>query len=400
MTTDRRRPGGIDISSLNWDKCLECGECLVNCRYLNLSREKAVDEIRKINRGEVEFSTVAENCASCGACNTFCPQGAHPYERIHYVWNTRYEKQGLPLRASYLLPTRRPNFRQDLKYSSRERALHRKWAGDDPPGRVCLYPGCNILTMPLLAEGALFEKLPVWGGWDRCCGEMYFRMGLVDVVAGEAAKLTAFYRNKPVDELVFLCPACYNMFADILPRQYRAVFHFKTTFFTDWFVERLERGIFKLKKKLTGSVVIHDSCHGRILGDDFMESQRRLLTSLGLTVEEAPGNRAGGLCCGMAAGCRRYSAVDVVKNGIRELISLNEAPGDRVAIYCTGCLLTFSTLRLVAPFSKKLVHLLELVREAMGETALPPHRKKSVQILSGIVRHALPHYFSRRRFYL
>ena len=39
---------------LNWDRCTECGECLVNCRYIDISIEEAVQEIGKINTGAVE----------------------------------------------------------------------------------------------------------------------------------------------------------------------------------------------------------------------------------------------------------------------------------------------------------------------------------------------------------
>jgi Fe-S oxidoreductase len=136
---------------LNWDKCEECGQCLMNCRYMDFSEQEAIEEIKKINKGDVASSKVMKRCISCYACDAFCPNDAYPYERIHYNWDQRYKKDGLPIRASYLMPTRRPNFRQDLHYSSKEKALHEKWANKTPPAKVVLYPGCNLLSMPLLA---------------------------------------------------------------------------------------------------------------------------------------------------------------------------------------------------------------------------------------------------------
>ncbi|MCE5333577.1 MAG: (Fe-S)-binding protein [Desulfobacteraceae bacterium] len=379
------------------DACRGCGECLVNCRYMRFTRDQAVEEIRKINRGETASSRAVRDCMSCYACNRFCPNDAHPYERIHFAWDARYRQEGLPMRASYLMPGRRPNFRQDLPFSARERELHARWASDMPPARTCLYPGCNLLAMPLLATGAIFEVLPVWGRWDLCCGEMFFRMGLVEPVRGVAERLSSFYRDKPIDELVFVCPAGYNMFSHVLPEQFGAKFPFKITFFTDWFDHQLSRGRFNLSQGLSDAVVVHDSCHGRILGDAFMNGQREFLRKLGLRIHETGLNRTHGLCCGVAAGCNRYSLIDLVRWGYTALHTLEKAEGDEIAVYCTGCLLTLNIFHLLNPFGKRLVHLIEYTRAALGERVERRHTVKAVQMAAGIGIHALPHYLNPKR---
>jgi len=385
---------------LNWDACIECGQCLVNCRYMDLCEQDALREIHNINTGHIAGSEVLKKCISCYACNAFCPRDAHPYERIHYNWDYRYKHEGLPKRTRYLMPTKTPNFRQNLRFTPQEQDLHRKWASETPPARVCLYPGCNLMAMPLLANGMIFDILPVWGRWDLCCGEMYFRMGLLDPVKKIADRLSTFYRDKDIDEMVFVCPAGYNMFTNVLPQQFGAQFHFKTTFFTDWLLNQIENGVIHIEKPLTGSVVMHDSCHARILGNDFMNRQRSLLRLLGLAIYETPYNRAHGLCCGMAAGCNKYSAWDLLVHGMRALRALNKAAGDEVAMYCTGCLLTFEIMRLFNPWSKSTVHCLEYVRTALGEKVPRRHTSRAFQILAGIARHALPDYLSREKFYI
>jgi len=383
---------------LHWDQCVECGDCLVHCRYMRFDREDAIREIKKINRGEP--SVVTERCMSCYACNAFCEHDAHPYERIHYNWDERYRQKGLPSRASYLMPSRRPNFRQDLKYSAEERALHEKWASKKPPSTRVLYPGCNLLAMPMLATGAIFEKLPVWGHWDLCCGELYFRMGLLDPVEKTAEKLTAFYRDKPIEEMVFICPGGYNMFTNVLQTQFGATFPFKITYFSDWFLDEIEKGTFDIRKKQSRAVVVHDSCHGRILGDHFMDRQRELLSLFGLTVHEMKQNREHGLCCGIAAACNRYSMVDLVRNSMRSLLALDAAAGDEAAVYCTGCYLTLGCMRIVQPFGKKLVHLLEYARQAIGENVQLPYTARTLALIKGLATHTLPAYLDPRRFTL
>ncbi|MBN2159746.1 MAG: (Fe-S)-binding protein [Spirochaetes bacterium] len=382
---------------LNWNACVECGDCLVRCRYMSFTREEAKAEMGKVNRGEP--SRALDGCMSCYACNAFCEKNAHPYERIHYAWNDRYEREGLPARASYLMPSRQPNFREDMSFTDEERELHRRWAADDPPARTVLYPGCNLLALPLLVPKAVMNVLPVWGRWDLCCGEMYFRMGILSKVREIAGRLTRFYRGKKIDEMVFVCPAGYNMFTNVLPQQFEARFSFRTTSFADWFMRKVAEGAFS-PKRLSGDLVIQDSCHARVLGRDFMESQRRLLAELGLTVRETPRNREDGLCCGMAAGCNSYSAFDLLRHGMRNIRSLDRAEGGEIVQYCTGCYLTSGTMRLVNPFGKRLTHLLEWVGRALGEKRPRMLYRRAFSVLKGIALHALPKYFSRKRFRL
>ncbi len=383
---------------LNWSACRECGDCLARCRYLGLSREEAISEIKKINAGLP--ARAAERCVSCYACDAFCPNGAHPYERIHYRWNARYLEKGLPARASYLMPTRRPNFRQDIAYSAEEKRLHEAWGADSPPARTVLYPGCNLLTMPLLMHPVITDRLPVWGRWELCCGEMYFRMGLLDEVEKTAKRLTEYYAARPVDEMVFLCPAGYNMFTNVLPTQFGARFSFKTVPFAQWFLRELDRGAYRITDRLTGSVVIHDSCHARVLGDSFLGAQRAMLERLGLTVIETTDDRADGLCCGMAAGCTSYSGLDIMRCASRELKTLDGAGADEAAIYCTGCLIQLGIARLASPFGRPLRHVLELVYRAMGISVNARLASKSFRIFRGIAAHALPRYLDPRRFRL
>lgn len=385
--------------ALHWDRCVECGECLVQCRYLDLTRDQAIDEIRKINRGRATDTEVLQRCISCFACNAFCPHDAHPYERIHYLWHYRLEQQGVPRRASYLLPLSDPNFRKSLRYNRQERALLRRWDTPAPPGSTALFPGCNLCALPQLASGRLFAGLPVWGSWETCCGEMYYRMGALDTVAQIAERLVRFYAGRGLDELVFACPACFNMFRHILPEQFGARFDFRVTSFDRWLQRRLDRGALRLDHPLDGNVVVHDSCHGRVLGPDFMDRQRSLLRRCGLTVHETERNREHGLCCGIAAGANRYSLADLARTSLRAARALDRAPGDEVATYCTGCLLTLSGTRLLGPYRKPVNHTLEYLHAALGEPR--PHRQsvRAAQMLAGISLHAGPQYLSRRRLF-
>ena len=60
--------------------CTLCGDCLVDCMFNEYSREEAVAERRALMAGE--WAPILHDCASCHACNEFCPQGANPWDLV------------------------------------------------------------------------------------------------------------------------------------------------------------------------------------------------------------------------------------------------------------------------------------------------------------------------------
>ncbi len=378
--------------------CEECGRCLARCRYLSLSPAEAAAEIRRINRGQP--SRVVDQCRGCYACEAFCEKGLSPYLRILSAWEKRHEARGLPARTRYLLPLSRPNFRQDLPYSEAERALHARWAADRPPAETVLYPGCNLLALPLLATGKMFDELPVWGKWELCCGEMYFRMGLFSQVRRVGERLAAYYRERPVRKMVFACPAGFNMFSRVYPEKFGIRFPFEMEPFSRWVLSALDEGRLAVARPLSLTVALHDSCHARILGSGFMEEQRALLSRLGADVLETPFNRADGLCCGMAAGANTQSGAWMLAATLKRVDELSATGAQAIAAYCAGCLHTFLTIRPLRPGLPPVVHTLELIRRALGEDVETGSSRRARDLALGVAKKAVPRYLDPRRFRL
>ena len=65
-----------------WDasKCDLCGDCLVNCRYVDYDKDKAVTEINLLMEGK--DADILNECITCVACNDYCPTGADPSNLI------------------------------------------------------------------------------------------------------------------------------------------------------------------------------------------------------------------------------------------------------------------------------------------------------------------------------
>jgi Fe-S oxidoreductase len=65
-----------------WDtsKCNLCGDCLVNCRYVDYDKDRAVAEIKLLIEGK--DAEILSKCTTCVACNDYCPTGADPSNLI------------------------------------------------------------------------------------------------------------------------------------------------------------------------------------------------------------------------------------------------------------------------------------------------------------------------------
>lgn len=382
-----------------YEDCDLCGDCLYRCRYLNLGREEAVNEMKRLRAGE-PTRVVHKKCISCYACNIFCPNDCHPYELITGAWHRRYRERGLPVRASYLMPASVPNFRTDLvkAMAQWERELLRKWEKTPPEGQLVLYPGCNALTLPHLLRAPYMDGVVISGDFQLCCGEMYFRMGLFDVVERVAEKLTAHYRGREIGTMLFACPAGLNMFSNVLPGQFGAEFEFETKFLGDYLLEKVVSGEIEIVKKLNRSIVLHDSCHGRILGWEVTATSRRLFNLMGLEIHEIAGSVDEGLCCGMAAGCNRYHPIDMYRAAIKELRAAEKTGADELATYCGGCQLTLAMMRRLYPGRQPVRHMLEYLQEAMGMEPYHPAPGRTLRMLGHVMVKAFPKLLSRKTY--
>jgi Fe-S oxidoreductase len=65
-----------------WDasKCNFCGNCLVNCRYVDYDKDRSVAEIKLLMEGK--DAEILNTCITCIACNDYCPTGADPSNLI------------------------------------------------------------------------------------------------------------------------------------------------------------------------------------------------------------------------------------------------------------------------------------------------------------------------------
>lgn len=393
---DRREPD--PLKSYDYERCETCGTCLSRCDYMKLSVERAKEEMLLMRDGKPGMA--AGRCVGCWSCDVNCPNNCRPYSLIRSIWAGRYVESGLPERARYLMPHEFPNFRSVIRYSPEEASFIES-IKNPPDSEVVLYTGCNTLVIAAALQSEIFRGLPAFGSLEYCCGEMYYRMGLFESARQSALKLKEIFGRLKARKIVFACAACMNMIANIFPKEFGIDFGYECQFITNWLEERIENGELEIVSPIEKKVTVQDSCHSKIMGPEMHESPRRLLKAIGAEVVEMENTKDESHCCGIAAGCARYSIVDLAKAGLSRLAETRGPNPDWTTAYCHGCLLSLSIMRQFEFWAPPVYPLIQLVQLAAGGT--PPlglSASRARQVLFGIMRHAGPKLLSRKRFFV
>ncbi len=387
--------------SFQREKCTQCGKCFEECPVMHLSPDMAKKEMARLLKGEMT-EEVLQRCTSCHSCNIICPENANPMSLILERWNESYRQEGMPARALYFTQHHLPNFRTYAleRLPEDEKALIEKWADDSPCSEI-MYPGCNVITVPYLTMSKIFDGIEIRGALDLCCGEMYYRTGHFDQLRMVAQKLTQHFKKMGVKKMLIPCTAGMNIFTNVLPR-FGAEFDFEVVHVLPWIYEKLRKGELTVTAPLNMTVTIHESCHGKAFGDEFMDIPRRILELLGATVSEQENIRDTMLCCGIGGGFSHsssYHPLRITLATYKALKSAHKPKADAIAVYCAGCLQQLSVGQLINPVRNiPIYHIIELIQMAIGEE--PKHRIKrhAVTLLAGVMRKQFPQVLSLRRY--
>ncbi len=370
----------------------------MSCPVLRLDGERAVIEIRKLRAGQESY--VLRKCTSCHDCDFACPNGCNPSGLILQRWSEVYSSKGIPARARYFLPHSKPNFRTYLieRMTPREKGIIRAWSDLTPHEHVC-YPGCNVIATPLLTDNSLFKGLEIRGALEYCCGEMYYRMGMLEQVSQVAKKTQGYFEKLRARKVTVLCTAGYYMFTKILP-QFGAKYDFEMESYLPMLLEKVRNGSVKFAKPLNLKVTVQDSCYGKQFGSNYLNIPREIISKTGCDIVEMKYSRECMLCCGIGAGFSPYSAynpfrlLSYTSSVIREA---KKSGAEAIAVYCSGCLQMFSTCMTLYKPSIPVYHVIELMQLARGEEIENFHSRVGKRLLLGTLRHQTPSLLSRKR---
>jgi hypothetical protein len=368
---------------------------------MNLPLKEAKEEIKRLVKGD-ETKHVLQKCTSCFDCNLICPKHSNPTQLILDRWYEAYLREGMPLRAGYFIPHNYPNFRTYAleKLPQDEREILAAWDDLSPCEEMC-YPGCNVITSPYLTKTKLLEGLDIRGSLDKCCGEMYYRMGLFDQVKQVGKRMKNYFEKLGVKKMVIMCTAGYNMFKNVLP-EFGTNFDFEIQPLLSWLWERIDDGRIEIKNEVNMRVTIQESCYGKVFGKDYLDLPRKILGSIGAKVVEMEHCRECALCCGIGGGFSHesgYLPLDISDATERSLREAERTGAEAMVVYCAGCLQMLSVGKVVIPVEMPIYHILEMLQLAIGEEPARRQDQRASQILEGVMENQFPIIDSKERFW-
>lgn len=378
------------LSFFKEDLCERCGACLRECPALMLSETEAKAEIRRLIRGE-PGRHIPGACCSCFLCDDLCPNGANPHSLILSNWDERIRRKGIPFTTAFGAPLEpEPNLWSVArkKHSARERRSVREWernfaslfGGSEfcvEEKRDFMLMGCNQWLNPFVTHTAILADLEIAGSREFCCGEPYYRAGMLDRAGGIFRRNLSLFSTCRADRIVMFCPSCYNMMKNVYPKLLNESVNIGLISFPEWLKERIEKGKLRFINKLNIDVWMQRNCHASLLGEIFHDTVVEVLSATGVRVVE--GEPPGHWCCGLGPAASRQNPLDMIAHLARHLRGL---PERNVVCYCNGCLMTMAAVENVRPLGFRFYHLLDLVRMAAGEDRPRSHAARALNIFA------------------
>jgi len=386
-------------------ECDFCGECLVRCPELHLGEREAKAEMQRLVRSR-EPPSLLTRCSSCFSCNSYCPRDCRPYDLVLSRWNERYQRVGSPPVWKFLCPNETSNLWSTLHAILPEgaRTIVEDWMTAEPSETIFL-PGSFFHLVPeLLAGSHLLQGVSVMdlpGHWE--CGAYLYQGGYLDVVRQIGAMVRDDLDRWGVKRVIVGLDSVHAMLTKVHPEENGIHFEQDILDFHEWLLDEIEDGRLRLERKLDLAVTVHDNCYAKVGGDRYFDQARRLLDLAGVEIEEMRHHRADALCCGFGRGAGWSSNWRIpfdILDGAATRIREAEATGtDILVTYCAGCFWLLLAAGELAKSRMRIVHLTELVREAMGEEVAFPRRERAWDILAAMT-HQIGRNLGRRNFWI
>lgn len=326
--------------------CNLCGDCLVGCMFNTYTREQAIAERKALMRGE--WAPILHNCASCHACNEFCPQGANPWDLVSKlqgvhgevttanVWGERAQRVDVERAAELARPV--------------------------PPPCDVLLATCTVSDVnPAAFHSLLYADIPhLTGAAYYCCNALeYFgdeegsrarAQGFVEAVARRVSR-----------ELVCYHDACYTHLTYRLP-EYGIPVPFRPVHIFEYLSKTVER-LGEVVRPLDMKVAYQRPCSSR--GTEEKEHWLdELLPKIGCERVRRRYDRDNALCCGDVFSFRGLQ--DRAEEAARRNLADARDHGAQAMIYlCPSCIKLYG--RLAPEYGLTVYQISELCQLAVGE---------------------------------
>ena len=422
-------PGEIPVFE-DFSLCIHCGLCLNHCptyRLWHLEADSPRGRIRQmllVQQGELPVSEPfvdhIDKCLDCRACETACPSAIgygrlveHARARIEYEYqrpffarlarNLVYRRLlPYPDRIAMLAKLLRLYQRSGLQNISRvlgilkvlglaerdhilptiDRSFFFDHLGKIYPARgkrrarVAFFAGCianvtfaalNEATIRVLAANGCEVVVPAA---QFCCGALPLHAGLRDVARDLARRNLLAFAASDFDAIVTNAAGCgstlkeYNhLFIASEPDHAAAVTFAKRTQDVTEFLASL--GLSAHLVPICARVAYQDPCH-LLHGQRIREAPRQLLRAIpGLELVELPNSE---ICCG-SAGVYNVTQPEAALQLLAEKMRCAQSTHTQIiATANPGCLLQLKAGVELYKTGHQVLHVIELLDRAMGET--------------------------------
>jgi Fe-S oxidoreductase len=329
---------------VNLCKTCPTGDCLVKCQYMDVEKERAVEEMVNIGRGKDSF--VLQDCVTCYGCEEYCRRGNHPF----YLITERREQKGI---------------------LTSPRAITKQWINiGEPQGKFRLGEVKEkVLSFGFMPEflhwvkGRLFEDImpSFLFGQEFFCNVVYIHFANTAIIKERLPMVVENFKKLGVKEVVFLHDECYGSFTHLSPA-YGIDVPFKAVHYFEYLYGRLK----ELKdqiRPLNIRAAYQRPCSSR-LSSDKHHFVADIMELIGVDLVERKYQGENALCCGgiysMAFG---YDlANDVQKRNMDDMV---EHGAQYCVFNCPACQSAIGAK--VAKRGIRPIHMIDLCRMAIGE---------------------------------
>lgn len=326
------------------ERCTRCGDCLVECQWMEVDRDQAVEWIQQMMDGHQ--TPAISRCITCYACNEICPEQANPFDLIAEL----QEKYQTPVSKDIVDKT-------EVRYA---------FSGDlrDLPTADRVLSECVFgKTDANLLQGELYE-IPRVGGKPYFCWVLFSHMSGESVQRKHARAFVERLAATGAKEIVCFHDDCYAMLARIAP-DYGIDVPFRPVHLSEYLVEVLKANKNRIEP-LNLDLAYQRPCASRHTPDKehFIDE---LFELVGVRRVERRYDRKHALCC---AGAKFFLGMgDPKPDQDKNILDAEDAGAKGVVCLCPMCIKSLAGV--AAERRMPLIFLGDLARMALGEMEPP-----------------------------
>ena len=298
------------------EKCDECGNCFMQCQYVDYSQELAIQEIHALKEGN--DADILKQCITCMACNEYCIKGANPYDLIVKLHEEKHIR---------LVPEEKVALIERTLTSVPNEII--EGDPDKPALNLCVMEHAYPSNM---TEGRLFDGLTQVKGGSYFSRIVYLHTGMESRVREHAQSYIDNLADLNKQEIIFVHDDCYTLAAKKAP-EYGITVPFKPVSIIEYMVNYLKKNkdaITRLGKRIAYQrpCIARYSPEKELFLDEFFDLA-------GVERIDRTYDRREALCCGI--GLRETDPERGLKILEKNLNDALDSEAEAMVFSCPSC---------------------------------------------------------------